>query len=130
MSKARLGCGRFAVSQQEASDCAEVGSWVVPSLLERSRSFFLLHRLLRLPHFEQSNPVSALCSISVNIYTSPSTFLMPARLPAFTLLIVKAAIKAAPTPLPSSAAKILIGSFSPCFQSSISLSATAPLALK
>lgn len=59
---------------------------------------------------------------------------MPAMLPSFTRLRVSAAINAAPTPLPSSAAKISIGSLSFGFflagQSRISRSATAPRALK
>lgn len=55
--------------------------------------------------------------------------LIPAFCPSRTLFNVNAAISAAPTPLPSSAGKISIGSFLPV-QSRISLSATAPRALK
>ena len=59
---------------------------------------------------------------------------MPCILPSLTLFRVRAAIRAAPTPLPSSAARISIGSSSSGLvfsgQSRISRSAVAPRALK
>ena len=59
-----------------------------------------------------------------------SLFLMPARLPSLIRLMVSAAISAAPTPDPSSAARMSTGSRTPAGQSRISRRAWAPRVLK
>lgn len=79
-------------------------------------------------------PNGLLHSTENPIYIKFSGCRIPATLPSLTRFSVKAAINAAPTPLPSSAAKISMGSssFTLVFsgQSRISRRAWAPRALK